>query len=73
MSNAIQYVERTPKANQRLGGGGLATVYYCPFCEEGKLFVVTVPKGVPGRVGRGYGLATSSQARAKVAKHIHSP
>lgn len=64
MANAIQHVRRVPTP------GGLAALWYCPFCNPRAPFLVRVPKG-RARVGRGYGLAASNMARAEVARHIH--
>ncbi len=61
--NAIQHVRKVKAA------GGMAAVYYCPFCNPRAPFVVRVPKGTHN--GRGWGLASSSIARAGVAAHIH--
>ena len=47
-------------------GGGIATVYACPYCLH---FYKRVAKGQTG-VGRGYGLAASSTAAAAVVAHI---
>lgn len=44
--------------------GPLGSVIACPHC----LFAVKIPRG--RGMGRGYGLASNSQARSKVIAHI---
>ncbi len=60
MANAIKHV--------RWQKGPMASVAYCPFCNPPRPFLVRVPKG--RGMGKGYGLAAGSTARAKVAAHI---
>jgi hypothetical protein len=69
MPNAIKHVQRAPKHGTRVRSA-LATIWYCPFCNDpaGR---VRVPRGVRmGGKGRGHGWRTTSLARSQVARHI---